>query len=121
MPIIHVAEGVLALPVIGEIDHERAVEISQTLLRAVVKTRARYAIIDLTGVDFIDTATVSHLLKVINAVELVGSSPIIAGIQPTMASMLVSLGVDLSNLRAVRSLREAIKLTVPKPHPGRAR
>ncbi|HZF49850.1 MAG TPA: PAS domain S-box protein [Polyangiaceae bacterium] len=121
MPIIHVAEGVLALPVIGEIDHERAVEISQTLLRAVVKARARYAIIDLTGVDFIDTATVSHLLKVINAVELVGSSPIIAGIQPTMASMLVSLGVDLSNLRAVRSLREAIKLTVPKPHPGRAR
>lgn len=110
MPIIHVAESVLALPVIGEIDHERAVELSHTLLRAVVKMRARYAILDLTGVDFIDTATVGRLLKVIEAVELVGASPIVAGIQPHMASMLVSLGVDLSSLRAVKSLREAIKL-----------
>lgn len=110
MPIIQVSDSVLALPVIGEIDQERAIEISQTLLRAVVKMRARHAIIDLTGVDFIDTATISHLLKIVEAVELVGASPIVAGIQPTMASMLVSLGVDLSSLRTVRSLREAIKL-----------
>jgi rsbT co-antagonist protein RsbR len=111
MPIIQVADGVLALPVIGEIDHERAGEISQTLLRAVVKARARHAIIDLTGVDFIDTATIGHLLKVVEAVHLVGAAPIVAGIKPNMASMLVSLGVDLSGLRAVRSLRDAVKLT----------
>jgi rsbT co-antagonist protein RsbR len=115
MPIIQVADGVLALPVIGEIDHERAIELSQALLRAIVRARARHAIIDLTAVDFIDTATVNHLLKVVHAVELVGAAPIVAGIQPTMASMLVSLGVDLTSLRAVKNLRDAIKLTALKP------
>jgi rsbT co-antagonist protein RsbR len=119
MPIIQVADGVLALPVIGEIDHARALEISETLLRAVVKSRARHAILDLTGVDFIDTATIGHLLKVVEAVELVGASPIVAGIQPSMASMLVSLGVDLSRLRSVKSLRDAIKRIASPRRQGR--
>ncbi len=53
-PIIQVWDRVLALPVVGTLDEERAAEITGRLLDAVVNHKAKYAILDLTGVETVD-------------------------------------------------------------------
>jgi PAS domain S-box-containing protein len=49
-PLLPIADGVLAMPLIGAISPARADEILHTLLRGISAQRARFALIDVTGV-----------------------------------------------------------------------
>jgi PAS domain S-box-containing protein len=107
-PIIEVWEGVLTMPVFGVMDQRRAEQMVEVLLHAIVRTRCRYAIIDLTGVDASDAHTGEHILRLVQAVELIGSRGIVVGIRAEVAQTIVSLGVDLSRIVTLRNLREAL-------------
>jgi rsbT co-antagonist protein RsbR len=111
-PIIQVWDRVLALPVVGTLDEERAAEITGRLLDAVVVHRAKYAILDLTGVETVDEGTAHHLVKIIRAIHLLGTKSIVTGIRPAMAQTLVALGAGFGGARTVSNLREAIKIAM---------
>lgn len=108
-PIIQVWDGVLTLPVVGALDSGRASAMMEQLLGEIVRTRSRYAIIDLTGVDVVDTGAADHLLKIIRAVELLGARCVVTGIRPGVAQTMVSLGVDLASIATLRNLQEGLK------------
>ncbi|MFY0535678.1 STAS domain-containing protein [Nannocystis pusilla] len=108
-PIIEVWDGVLTMPIVGLIDTARTAEIMDSLLQAVTQTRARYAILDLTGVEVVDTGTASHLIKMIQAIRLLGAEGILTGIHPSIAQTVVALGVDLSQVAVFAKLRDALK------------
>jgi rsbT co-antagonist protein RsbR len=108
-PIVEVWDRVLTLPIIGIVDSARAAEIMDNLLQAVTSTRARFAILDMTGVQEIDDGTASHLLGLIRAIRLLGAEGVITGIHPNIAQTIVDLGVDLAGLVVRASLREALK------------
>jgi anti-anti-sigma factor len=101
-------EGVLTMPVFGSIDARRAEQMMDILLRAIVRVRCRYVIIDLTGVDTVDTSTADHIIKLIHSVQLVGSKGIVVGIRPEVARTVVSIGVDLSSFITLANLREGL-------------
>jgi PAS domain S-box-containing protein len=111
-PIIEVWEGVLTMPVMGILDSQRAGQMMGTLLQEVVRTRCKYAIIDLTGVDSVDTGTADHIIKLVHAVQLLGAQGIIVGIRPDVAQIIVSLGVDLAHIILRANLREALRFCV---------
>lgn len=111
-PIVEVWDRVLTLPILGIVDAARASEIMDGLLQAVTRTRARFAILDLTGVQQIDTATAGHLIGMIRAIRLLGAEGVITGIHPSIAQTIVGLGLDLSGLIVRASLREALKLCI---------
>ncbi|MFZ6182323.1 STAS domain-containing protein [Nannocystis pusilla] len=108
-PIIEVWDGVLTMPIVGLIDTARTAEIMDSLLQAVTQARARYAILDLTGVEVVDTGTASHLIKMIHALRLLGAEGILTGIHPSIAQTVVALGVDLSHVAVFAKLRDALK------------
>lgn len=91
-PIIQAWDGVLVLPVIGTVDTARAAQIMERLLPEIVRTQARYAILDLTGVSAVDAATVSHLLAVVRAASLLGSQCLVSGISPAIARTMTEIG-----------------------------
>lgn len=107
-PIIEVWEGVITMPLIGVVDSRRAADMMAQLLEAIVQKRARYTIIDLTGVEVIDTSTAEHLLRLVVAAELLGARCVITGIRPTIAQTMVSIGIDLSKLVTLASLRDGL-------------
>ncbi|MFZ6178165.1 STAS domain-containing protein [Nannocystis pusilla] len=107
-PIIEVWDGVITLPIVGLVDTVRTAEIMDNLLQAVTRTRARYAILDLTGVEVVDTGTASHLIRMIQAIRLLGAEGILTGIHPTIAQTIVSLGVDLTRVAVFGKLRDAL-------------
>jgi rsbT co-antagonist protein RsbR len=109
-PIIEVWQGVLCLPVVGIVDSQRSAEMTEKLLETIVGVQAQTAIIDITGIDVMDTKTADHFIKMAKAVRLLGADCILSGINPSIAQTLTHIGVDLAGLRTVRNLREGIKL-----------
>ena len=108
-PILEVWESVLALPVVGALDHRRASEIMVQLLDAIVTQKASHVILDLTGVDMIDTHTAGHLLKLIRAIELLGAEALISGIRPAVAQSIARSGLELGKVRTYRTLQEGLR------------
>ncbi|MDC0749028.1 PAS domain S-box protein [Polyangium mundeleinium] len=111
-PVIQVWEKVLTLPMMGMVDSQRVGRLMDDVLSAVVRTSARFAILDLTGVDMVDTATASHLFSLIRAIRLLGAEGIVTGIRPTVAQTAVTLGLDLSSVTTCANLREGLRLCI---------
>lgn len=107
-PLIPLANGIVAMPLIGSIDSARAQEIMETLLQGVADSHATTAIIDITGVPVVDTQVASALIQTAQAVRLLGAQVIVTGIRPEIAQTLVGIGVDLRGIGTRGSLQTGI-------------
>ena len=107
-PVIEIWDDVLVLPIVGVVDSRRSLEIMTDLLEAIAETRARCVIVDVTGVDVIDTATADTLLKIVRAASLLGTRCVLTGISPSVAQTLATLGADLSGVRTLRNLKAGL-------------
>ncbi|MBV8202052.1 MAG: STAS domain-containing protein, partial [Acidobacteria bacterium] len=88
----------------------------------IIAKQARTAIVDITGIDVMDTKTADHFIKMAKAVRLLGADCIISGINPAIAQTLTHIGVDLTGIRTLRSLRDALQVHLRETeqlHPGR--
>ena len=113
-PVVKLWDGVLGLPMIGTLDSARTQVVMETLLQRIVETGASVAIIDITGVPTVDTLVAQHLLKTITAARLMGADCIISGIRPQIASTIVHLGVDLSDVITKATLADAFALALER-------
>ncbi len=107
-PLIPISERVVIMPLIGAIDSDRARQVMETLLEGVAKHRAELAILDITGVQVVDTQVAQAFIQAAQAVRLLGAQVMITGIQPQIAQTLVHLGVDLSGILTRGSLQAGI-------------
>jgi rsbT co-antagonist protein RsbR len=117
-PVVELWESVLALPLIGTLDSARTGVVMESLLERIVETRARIAIIDITGVPTVDTLVAQHLLKTVAAARLMGADCIISGIRPQIAQTLVHLGVALGEVVTKATLADALEIALERT--GRA-
>jgi anti-anti-sigma factor len=108
-PLIPVSDSVLVMPLIGEMDSERASKVLKTLLAGVASRRASVAILDITGVPVVDSQVANALIVAAQAVKLLGAKIMLTGIQPNVAQMFVDLGVDMSGIVARGSLQDGIR------------
>lgn len=113
-PVVELAPGIIALPMIGTLDSHRTSIVMETLLQRIVETSADIAIIDITGVPTVDTLVAQHLLKTVTAARLMGAECIISGIRPQIAATIVHLGVELGNVITKASLATAFELALKK-------
>ncbi|MFG2124380.1 STAS domain-containing protein [Streptomyces sp. NPDC048710] len=107
-PVISLWEGVVAVPLIGTLDSARSQVVMESLLEAIVDRRARYAILDITGVPTVDSLVAQHLIKTVAAARLMGAECIVSGIRPAIAQTIVHLGIDLSSVLTRSSLADAL-------------
>lgn len=110
VPIIDVWDDVLALPVIGAVDEERAMAMAEALLTRIATTQSQCVVVDLTGVDHVDTATADHLLRLVKAIRLQGAFCVISGIGPSIAQTMVNLHVAFEGVPTLRTLRDGLRV-----------
>lgn len=108
-PIIQIWDEVVCLPVIGKLESARISEMMESLLTTIVRERARFAILDLTGVDIVDTSTADYLVHLARAARVVGAHCVLCGLRPAVAQAVGTLGLELGSVRTMRSLRDALK------------
>lgn len=111
-PIIQVWEGVLALPIIGLLHASRAAQLTEQLLTEITRSHARFAILDLTGVDVVDTATADQLTRIGRSIHMLGGQAIITGMRPAIAQTMTHIGLDLSQVMTMRNLQEALRYCI---------
>jgi PAS domain S-box-containing protein len=107
-PLIPVSDRVVIMPLIGSIDSQRAQQVMETLLEGVAAHRAEMVILDITGVQVVDTQVANTFIRAAQAVQLLGAQVMLTGIGPNIAQTLVQLGVDLSGMLTRGSLQAGI-------------
>jgi rsbT co-antagonist protein RsbR len=108
-PVIEVWTGVLTLPVVGTVDSERASKMTIELLDSVVALKASLVILDVTGMDVVDTAVADHFLRMARAVRLLGAECVLSGVRPQVASTIVQMGFDVGAIQSFSTLRAALQ------------
>ncbi|WP_437308871.1 STAS domain-containing protein [Sorangium sp. So ce388] len=107
-PLLPLAKDVLAMPLVGPIDTRRSEQIMEGLLEGVAREGASMVILDVTGVETIDTQAADAVVRAAQAVRLLGARVLVTGIQPSMAQVLVQLGVDLRGIATYSTLQAGI-------------
>lgn len=108
-PVLQVRERLLILPMIGIIDPQRARQLTEQLLQAIRKNRAKVVVIDITGVAAMDSKVANHLVQTVDAARLLGASVIVTGLSSEIAQTLVTIGVDLTKIITVGDLQGGIE------------
>jgi rsbT co-antagonist protein RsbR len=108
-PILEVWEGVLCMPIVGMVDSHRTADMARTLLSTIVRTKARLALIDITGIQVMDTQAVDHFLRMARAVRLLGARCVLSGVHPNVSQTIVHMGLDMRGVETHRSMRDALR------------
>ncbi len=108
-PVLPFREGMLLLPIIGQIDSQRARQLTESLLMSIRANRAKVVVIDITGVATVDSRVANHLVQTVDAARLMGTKVVFSGISPEIALTMVTLGIDLGPVYTVGALQDGIE------------
>ncbi len=94
-PIIPITERIVVMPLIGNMDSQRAADFLSAALEGAATRQAQVVIIDITGMQHVDTSVGATLVQAASALRLLGAEVVLTGIRADIARTLVSMGVDL--------------------------
>jgi anti-anti-sigma regulatory factor len=114
VPLIPLFEGVLVLPLVGNLDSQRCAQIEQALLEYISSTRTKLVLADISAVPTVDTAIASQLVQMGQAVRLLGSTMVLTGIKPAVAQTIVALGIERLGMRSYASIEDALNTHLPR-------
>jgi rsbT co-antagonist protein RsbR len=114
VPVVSILEHVVVLPLVGELDARRGQLVLERLLAGVSEQRARIAILDVTGVPFVDADVVDWLIRAAAAASLLGAQCVLVGISPEVAQALVASGASLDGIVTRSDLRSAVEYAMRK-------
>lgn len=108
-PVIPIKEGIGVLPLVGNIDTERATIILESTLEQSSAKKLNTIFIDLSAVPVLDTMVAQQLYQLHFALKLIGVNAIFSGIRPELAQTAVSLGINFANMQSYSTLMYALK------------
>lgn len=109
LPIIYLWDRVV-VPIQGELTDELADQLSDDVLAAIHKSRAKGLVIDLTGVWLVDSHLCAMLSHIAAAALLMGAQTVLSGLSPEIAMTLQTMGVEFTNVRTALTLEQALTL-----------
>ncbi len=111
-PILQVWRGVLAAVLVGELDEHAMTDLSYALLERVRLARAHHVILDCTGVPALGVVQAAALARLVAALRLLGTRPILVGISPAVAEGLAGESDALAGVRTLQSLADALERVI---------
>ncbi|KAF0820646.1 RsbT co-antagonist protein RsbRA [Bacillus sp. ZZV12-4809] len=108
-PVIPVMDGTAVLPLIGNIDTERAQILMEEIPKKCAKENIEHLFIDLSGVAIIDTMVAHQIFSLTTALKLLGVKSTISGISPEVAQTSIQLGLDFTGIETYGKLKHALK------------
>jgi anti-anti-sigma factor len=112
VPVVPILRRVILIPLVGEIDAERAELLQRRLLEGITDARASIAILDITGVPIVDSLVVDWFIRATMAAKLLGTRCILVGIGPEVAQALVASGANLESLETRADLLQAVEHSI---------
>ncbi|TWT16116.1 STAS domain-containing protein [Planomicrobium sp. CPCC 101079] len=108
-PIIPVLEDIVVVPLLGTYDESRAEELLVKTLQNLPTHKAKYLVLDLTGLNNRFTEHAASLIDKLGATaSLIGTSTILVGISPQMSMVIAESGINLSKFNCFQTLQHGI-------------
>ncbi len=82
----------------------------QELLERIASTHVHGVVLDVSGVEVMDSADFEMLKTTMTMASVMGATPIIVGLKPGVVSSLVDMDVDTQNVRAALNLDDALQI-----------
>jgi rsbT co-antagonist protein RsbR len=107
-PIIPIISSTGVLPLIGDIDTERAKAILESVPIQCTEAKLSHLFIDLSGVPIVDTMVAQQIYHIVQTLDLLGIKTTISGIRPEVAMTSIQLGIDFSKISTHSTLKNAL-------------
>lgn len=108
-PVIPIKDHTAVLPLIGDIDTERAQILLEEIPKKCAKENIEHLFIDLSGVAIIDTMVAHQIFSLTTALKLLGVKSTISGISPEVAQTSIQLGLDFTGIETYGKLKHALR------------
>jgi rsbT co-antagonist protein RsbR len=108
VPVVPITKGIAILPLIGEVDTERATLLLEETLKKANELKLSHLLFDLSGVMVVDTMVAHQIFKIVDALGLLGVKTILIGIRPEVAQTMIQLGIDFSKITIKANLEQAL-------------
>jgi len=82
----------------------------QELLERIASAHVHGVVLDVSGVEIMDSADFEMLKTTMNMASVMGATPIIVGLKPGVVSALVDMDVDTRGVRAALNLDDALQI-----------
>jgi rsbT co-antagonist protein RsbR len=113
-PIIPVTDHIVVIPLIGKYNELRSKDMLEHTLTALPKHRAKFVILDLTGIKSIDSEMIDMLNKLVSSARLFGMETLLVGISPELSMEVTKHQYSLGDSTYFRNLKHAIHFAFAK-------
>ena len=103
------------MPLIGELQEERANYITTEVLPKVAGMGVEILILDFSGIKSFDTYVAHHLFHISDILQLLGIDTIITGINPHLAQVAVQLGIEI-RIKTYKNVQQALEKILANPN-----
>lgn len=120
VPVLRLGD-VLLVTLQGDLHDGTAEQLQQDISDTVARSGATGVVIDLSGVEIVDSFLGRVLGDIAAQTSLLAARTVIAGMRPAVAITLVELGLTLPGLRTALTTEDAMRLlgdrrpTLPRP------
>ena len=108
-PVIPVKDGIVILPLIGDIDTYRAKYIMEQIVPKIAEMNVNYVIADFSGMYTINTDIAEYLHQIGRMLELIGIHVITTGLRPELAQTVVNSQINISTLHTFSNVKKALE------------
>jgi rsbT antagonist protein RsbS len=109
IPIIHF-RNLLLVSVQVELSDRIVLQLKEDITREVAKSRVKGLVVDLTGIDFMDSYISRTLRDISIMTSLMGVPTVLCGMHAVIAMTMTEMGIDLGGLSMSLNLDAAIRM-----------
>jgi rsbT antagonist protein RsbS len=114
---LQVTHDVVVASIQVDLDDDVLVRFREDLLRSLHETGSRGVILDVSGLETLDSDEFAALRRIITMCTIMGAASVLVGLRPGVVSALIEAGADVDGLRAAINLDAAFALLQPEPEP----
>jgi rsbT antagonist protein RsbS len=118
---MHISRGCLIVPIQIELYDEIILRIQKDILEIVKETGVKGVIIDVSGVEIIDSFFAQAICDTVRMASMLGATTVLTGLKPEVAASLVDLDIEFKDVRTAMNLEEGFQilesLARPKEEP----
>jgi len=107
--VMHISRGCLIVPIQGELYDESIRQIQRDVLEKVKETGIKGVIIDLAGVNIIDSFLAQAIIDTAKMAAMLGATTALTGFKPAVVASLIDLDFELGGIQTALTLEEGLQ------------
>ena len=112
---MQVSRDVVVASIQVDLDDDVLARFRDDLLRRIHETSSRGVILDVSGLETLDSDEFAALRRIITMGAIMGAESVLVGLQPGVVSALIEAGAEVDGLRAAFDLDAAFTLLESQP------